>query len=47
MNFISCMQTDDEKAMLQVSVSDIKQFLQWKEASVDKKVWLTQMHTHL
>ncbi len=36
------MQTDDEKAMLQVSVSDIKQFLQWKEASVDKKVWLTQ-----
>ncbi len=41
------MQTDDEKAMLQVSVSDIKQFLQWKEASVDKKVWLTQTHTHL
>lgn len=47
MNLISCIQTDDEKAMLKVSVSDIKHFLQWKGASVVKKVWLTQTHTHL
>uniref|UniRef100_A0A673M5C5 snRNA-activating protein complex subunit 4-like n=1 Tax=Sinocyclocheilus rhinocerous TaxID=307959 RepID=A0A673M5C5_9TELE len=30
-------QTDDEKAMLKVSVSDIKHFLQWKGASVKRR----------
>ncbi|XP_026067901.1 snRNA-activating protein complex subunit 4 isoform X2 [Carassius auratus] len=30
-------QTEDEKAMLKVSMSDIKHFLQWKGASVAKK----------
>ncbi|XP_043095729.1 snRNA-activating protein complex subunit 4 [Puntigrus tetrazona] len=34
-------QTDDEKAMLKVSVSDIKQFLQWKGASAVKKEKMT------
>ncbi|XP_016356501.1 snRNA-activating protein complex subunit 4-like [Sinocyclocheilus anshuiensis] len=34
-------QTDDEKAMLKVSVSDIKHFLQWKGASVVKKEKMT------
>lgn len=44
MHFISCMQTEDEKAMLKVSMSDIKHFLQWKGASVAKKVWLTNAY---
>ncbi|KAI2664414.1 snRNA-activating protein complex subunit 4 [Labeo rohita] len=37
-------QTDDEKAMLKVSMSDIKLFLQWKGASGIKKVrkWQVQ-----
>ncbi|XP_016428820.1 snRNA-activating protein complex subunit 4-like [Sinocyclocheilus rhinocerous] len=34
-------QTDDEKAMLKVSLSDIKHFLQWKGASVIKKEKMT------
>ncbi|XP_016130841.1 snRNA-activating protein complex subunit 4-like [Sinocyclocheilus grahami] len=34
-------QTDDEKVMLKVSVSDIKHFLQWKGASVVKKEKMT------
>ncbi|XP_016093799.1 snRNA-activating protein complex subunit 4-like isoform X2 [Sinocyclocheilus grahami] len=34
-------QTDDEKAMLKVSLSDIKLFLQWKGASVIKKEKMT------
>uniref|UniRef100_A0A8C1ZFL8 Small nuclear RNA activating complex, polypeptide 4 n=1 Tax=Cyprinus carpio TaxID=7962 RepID=A0A8C1ZFL8_CYPCA len=34
-------QTEDEKAMLKVSVSDIKHFLQWKGTSVVKKEKMT------
>lgn len=42
MNFVSCMQTDDEKAMIKVAESDIRHFVQCKGTSVIK-VWLTEI----